>query len=45
MKNENRAARYKGEHAHRGDLSGPTGEVGNEHFTCSTVDSMEINIP
>ena len=44
-KSENRAARNKREHARRGTLCGPTGEVGNEQLRYSTVNSKEISIP
>ena len=44
-RSENRAARYKREHAHRRALSGPTGEVGNEQLPYSAVNSREMSIP
>ena len=38
---ENRAAKYKREHTHRGTISGPNGEVGNEQLRYSTVNSKD----
>ena len=38
-KSENRAARYKGEHAHSRAPCGRTGEVGNEQFPYKTINS------
>ena len=44
-KRENRASRYKREHAHRATLSGPPGEVGNEQLRYSTGNSEGDEYP